>query len=171
MYQGVQSIGPKSRRGEWPAFRDTGNTYSSPFSTLSRRRCRSESGAYLGSVVAAERTLDTGKKKALIEKLLDAYNRSEIEVVTPSYRGPDRRDPNADENIVEPVSSVSFDAKGDPVWRMRADVPRRRKDDKPINLLDHLNLDSLSLQDEEPLRGEENTRPSEGYNPYNRNDE
>ena len=113
----------------------------------------------------------TDKKNALIEELLDRHNRSNIKVVTPSYRGPNRRDPEAEEGTVEPVCSVSFDVKGDPVLQMRADVLRRREDDKPIDLLDHLNLDSLSLQDEDSLHREENTRPSGGYNPYNRSDD
>ena len=140
-------------------------------STLSGRLCRSESGAYLGSIVTAERTLDTDKKKALIEERLDAYKRSDIEVVSPSYRGPNRRDPDANEDIVKPVCSVNFDVKGDPVLQMQANVPRRREDDKPIDLLDHLNLDSLSLQDADSLQREENTKPSGGYDPYNRDDE
>ena len=96
---------------------------------------------------------------------------SNPKIVTPSYRGPDRRESNADESTVEVVNSVSFDVKGDPVLQLRVDLPRRREDDKPINELDHLNLDSLSLQDEDSSQGEENTRPSGGYNPYNRNDE
>ncbi len=89
---------------------------------------------------------------------------SNPEIVTASYRGPDRRDPDAD----EPVGSVSFDVKGNPVWQLRVDLPRRRKDDKPINLRNCLDLDLLSVQDEE---GEESTKPTGGYNPYNRGDE
>ena len=96
---------------------------------------------------------------------------SNPEVVTPRYRGPDRRDPDVYEEYVEPILSVGFDVKGDPVLQTQSSVPRRRKDDKPINLLDHLDLDSLSLQDEDTSQVEKNTRPSGGYDPYDRSDE
>jgi hypothetical protein len=96
---------------------------------------------------------------------------SDSDVAMPRYRGPDRRDADADEENVESVLNVEFDVKGDPVLQAKSSVPRRREDDKPVNLLDHLDLDSLSLQDEDSSQDEKIVRPGGGYDPYNRNDE
>ena len=66
-------------------------------------------------------------------------------VVSRSYRGPDRRDPEqAASSRVE--RTVKFDAKGNPVLEVRTDVPRRRGDDKTIDLLKCLDADALNLR-------------------------
>lgn len=96
---------------------------------------------------------------------------SDPDVATPRYRGSDRRDADTDEENVEVVLNVEFDVKGDPVLQAQSTVPRRRKDDKPVNLLDHVDLDSLSLQDEDSPQDEKNARPGGGGDPYDRNNE
>jgi hypothetical protein len=71
--------------------------------------------------------------------------------VTRTYRGPDRRDPNnTDDSQVS--RSIKFDEKGNPVLEVRTDVPRRREDDRTIDLLKCLDADSLglALEDDEP---------------------
>jgi len=76
-------------------------------------------------------------------------------VVSRTYRGPDRRDPEqADTPKVE--RTVKFDAKGNPVLEVRTDVPRRRGDDNTIDLLKCLDADGLKLaleDDVTPPRG------------------
>ena len=80
------------------------------------------------------------------------------EVETSSYRGPDRRGCDAD-NVRS--GEAAFDDKGNSVWKLRTH-PRRREDDDTAKLMAPLDVDSLSLLDEE-------TAP-EGYDPYSRND-
>jgi hypothetical protein len=58
---------------------------------------------------------------------------------------------------------VSHDAKGNPVWRMSTDVPRRRQDDDTVDLLKCLDVEDLSLADDVPRED-----ASEGYDPYDR---
>lgn len=83
------------------------------------------------------------------------------EIVTFRYRGPDRRNHDPEAETVESTSGdVTFDAKGNPVWQIRVDVLRRRKDDDTMDLLKRLEVDSLSLADEHDAT--EDT----GYNPY-----
>jgi len=89
-------------------------------------------------------------------------------IITAGYRGPDRREPDADQDPGKPTGNVSFNETGNPVWQMRAEVPRRRQDDDTIDMLKCLDLDSLSLEDEDSLPGEEDTEPTDGYDPYNR---
>jgi hypothetical protein len=57
------------------------------------------------------------------------------------------------------LGGVTYDAKGDPVWEWRVDVPRRRQDDPTIDLLKCLDVDELRLEDD----GKE---VDEGINPY-----
>jgi hypothetical protein len=75
---------------------------------------------------------------------------ADAKVVSRTYRGPDRRDPDQVENSrVE--RTVKFDAKGNPVLEVRTDVPRRREDDNTIDLLKCLDADALKLQlEDEP---------------------
>ena len=61
-----------------------------------------------------------------------------------SYRGPDRRDPNA-ANPVEVTRTVRHDDKGNPVLEVRAVAPRRRNDDDTIDLLKCLDPEALQL--------------------------
>lgn len=63
------------------------------------------------------------------------------------FAGEDRRDHDAEQD--EQIESrVRFDAKGNPVWEVRTDVPRRRKDDNTVDLLKCLDDDSLALADD-----------------------
>jgi hypothetical protein len=63
-------------------------------------------------------------------------------------------------------TEIRFDAKGNPIWEMRATLPRRRADDDTVDLLKCLDIGSLSLADakDEP----ESTHETDGYNPYHR---
>jgi hypothetical protein len=86
------------------------------------------------------------------------------EIVTFRYRGPDRRGAvsiDIKEFMKgEKVGEVTFDAKGNPIWQLKVDIPRRREDDDTIDLLKCLDVDSLSLEDD--------SEPEDvpGYNPY-----
>jgi hypothetical protein len=73
---------------------------------------------------------------------------------------PDRRK----KEKVRPNGTVRFDAKGNPIWEVRVDTPRRRENDDTFDLIKSLDIESLSLSDEEP---EEETG-NRGYNPYSR---
>jgi hypothetical protein len=60
-------------------------------------------------------------------------------------------------------SEVRFDAKGNPVWHVRVDVPMRRKDDDDtFDFLKCLDVEGLSLSEDEPERKEGGV----GYDPY-----
>jgi hypothetical protein len=88
------------------------------------------------------------------------------EIVTFRYRGPDRRalhDSDAEQKF---VTEIRFDAKGNPIWEMRATLPRRRADDDTVDLLKCLDIGSLSLADakDEP----EGKHETDGYDPYHR---
>ena len=91
-------------------------------------------------------------------------------VVTRRYRGPDRR--LSHKNTEDVAVDVRFDAKGNPVWEMRATGPRHRKDDDTLDLLKCLNVDSLSIDGGEAgddAGGNRTARGRDsGYNPYER---
>jgi hypothetical protein len=73
-------------------------------------------------------------------------------VVSRTYRGPDRRDPNnTDDALVQ--RNIKFDAKGNPVLEVRTDAPRRREGDDTIDLLKCLDADELKLavEDDTPV--------------------
>jgi hypothetical protein len=57
------------------------------------------------------------------------------------------------------LGGVTYDAKGDPVWEWRVDVPRRREDDPTLDLLKCLDLNDLRLEDE-------TKEADQGVNPY-----
>ena len=60
------------------------------------------------------------------------------------------------------LGTVRYDAKGDPVWEWRVEVPRRRCDDTTVNLLKCLDSGTLSLaEDVSELRDAER-----GIDPY-----
>lgn len=81
-------------------------------------------------------------------------------VVTGDYQGPDRR---KEKDLTKPEHRLGFDAKGDPVWEVRADgIQRRRSNDDTVNLLKCLVPDSLSLEEDAPEKRQES-----GFNPYN----
>ncbi len=93
------------------------------------------------------------------------------DISTRSYRGSNRRDPNAADETVEIAGDVTFDAKGNAVWQTGAAVPRRRRDDGTIDNLKCLDLDSLALQDEGSSQDESRNGAAGGYDPYNCDDE
>ena len=75
-----------------------------------------------------------------------------------AYAGGERRKDSPE--LPETHAEIRFDDKGNPVWEVRADGPRRRKDDDTIDLLKTLDVESLALEaDEEPTG-------IPGYNPY-----
>jgi hypothetical protein len=86
---------------------------------------------------------------------------SNPKIVTRTYRGPDRRG-----RYPEDTSSgeVEFDDKGSPVWRLKT-IRLRRKDDDTLNLKKALEVDSLSLEGDEP---EPKPLKEAGYDPYSR---
>lgn len=61
------------------------------------------------------------------------------------------------------VGSVGHDDLGNAVWTWRVDVPRRRDDDPTLDLLECLDIDGLSLEDEDADAPEEKS-----FNPYNK---
>lgn len=83
------------------------------------------------------------------------------EVVTPRYRGPDRRTEGDAEAVLE--KRITHDAKGDPVLEVRITSPRRRQDDDTVDQLKCLDADSLSLDD--PLVEQSGSRE---FDPYGR---
>ena len=83
-------------------------------------------------------------------------------IVTPTYRGPDRRGLFPDDT---PSGEVEFDDKGNPVWKMKA-IELRRKDDQTLNELKTLKIESLSLEGDEPGPPKDS-----GYDPYLREDD
>jgi hypothetical protein len=89
-------------------------------------------------------------------------------ISTPTYRGPDRRDPDAKD---VPVGRVVFDEKGNAVWHAEDNVPRRRRDDSTINERNRFDVSSLSLRDEASSEESENSSPGETYDPYSSNGE
>ena len=71
-------------------------------------------------------------------------------------RGPPKLDPKA-------LGGVNHDDLGNAVWEWRVDVPRRRDDDPTIDLLDCLDVDGMSLEDEDST---DESEPS--FNPYDK---
>ena len=83
-------------------------------------------------------------------------------ISTPTYRGQDRRDVIADDDIEVLGGNVSFDEKGDPVWRARVEAPRHRRDDETIDTLKCLNAESVTLEGEDSFQGEQGTSAGGG---------
>lgn len=105
--------------------------------------------------------MTSNKDKTKLQQLDFAADQ---EIVTFRYRGPDRRD-NGPFDLKEfmkgeKVGEVTFDAKGNPIWQLKIEVPRRREDDDTIDLLKCLDVESLSLEDDV----EADDVP--GYDPY-----
>ena len=62
----------------------------------------------------------------------------------------DRRSESAEQDEEPQTSSgVRFDEKGNPVFEIRANVPRRREDDNTSDLLKCLDDESLALADDD----------------------
>ena len=60
--------------------------------------------------------------------------------------------------------TVGRDQLGNAVWEWRVDVPRRRDDDPTIDLLECLDVDGLSIEEEE----EKKPLKKGNFNPYNK---
>ncbi len=60
--------------------------------------------------------------------------------------------------------TVGRDQLGNAVWEWRVDVPRRRDDDPTIDLLQCLDVDGLSIEEEE----EKKPIKKGNFNPYNK---
>ena len=61
------------------------------------------------------------------------------------------------------VGQINHDDLGNAVWEWRVDVPRRRDDDPTLDLMQCLDLDGISLEDDGKAKPD---RPS--FNPYNK---
>jgi hypothetical protein len=61
------------------------------------------------------------------------------------------------------VGSVGHDDLGNAVWEWRVEVPRRRDDDPTIDLLQCLEVDGLSIEEDK-----EKPRKQGNFIPYNR---
>jgi hypothetical protein len=59
--------------------------------------------------------------------------------------------------------TVGRDQLGNAVWEWRVDVPRRRDDDPTIDLLECLDVDGLSIEEDE-----QQPRKRGNFNPYNK---
>jgi hypothetical protein len=60
------------------------------------------------------------------------------------------------------LGTVGHDDQGNAVWEWRVDVPARREDDPTIDLLECLDVEGLSLEDDNAKTGTDN------FNPYNK---
>jgi hypothetical protein len=71
-------------------------------------------------------------------------------VITRRYRGPDRRKPDQSSDEPEVERTVRFDDKGNPVLDVRTNAPRRREDDKTVDLLKCLDgdIEGLALEED-----------------------
>jgi hypothetical protein len=90
------------------------------------------------------------------------------EITTFRYRGPDRREGRSFElgDLLSPdekLGDVTFDAKGNPIWQLKVELPRRRKDDNTLDLIKCLEVDTIALADEADNDEAPKVR---GYNPY-----
>jgi hypothetical protein len=61
------------------------------------------------------------------------------------------------------LGKVGHDDLGNAVWNWRVEVPRRRDDDPTVDLLQCLDVDGLSLEDDEEPKTDEKS-----FNPYNK---
>jgi hypothetical protein len=88
------------------------------------------------------------------------------DVPPPAGKRRDRRGSRkrADGDAPKPgaTGSIEHDELGNAVWNWRVDVPRRREDDPTIDLLEILDVDGLSLKEDEPEENEAS------FNPYNK---
>lgn len=69
---------------------------------------------------------------------------TDAEIITETYRGPDRRKQEDDEDTIS--KEVRFDEQGNSVLDVRTDVPRRREDDDTVDLIESLDADALGLE-------------------------
>ena len=93
---------------------------------------------------------------------------SDQEIVTFRYRGPDRRERRSFNmgDLLSPdekLGDVTFDAKGNPIWQLKVELPRRRKEDDTLDLIKCLDVDTLALADD---ADDDEAPKGRGYNPY-----
>lgn len=62
------------------------------------------------------------------------------------------------------VGTVKHDDLGNAVWNWRVDVPRRRDDDPTLDLLQCLDVDGLSLEED----AKDEPEKQDSFNPYNK---
>lgn len=62
------------------------------------------------------------------------------------------------------LGAVSHDDLGNAVWSWRVDVPRRREDDPTIDLLECLDVEGLSLEDDDEAADAQ----EHSFNPYDK---
>jgi hypothetical protein len=69
------------------------------------------------------------------------------EIITPGYRGPDRRTHDQAQQDAEIYQTVISNAAGDVILDVRTNARRRREDDMTVNLLKCLDISDLSIED------------------------
>jgi hypothetical protein len=69
---------------------------------------------------------------------------TDAEIITDTYRGPDRRRQEDDEDTIS--KEIRFDEQGNSVLDVRTEVPRRREDDDTVDLIESLDADALGLE-------------------------
>jgi hypothetical protein len=86
------------------------------------------------------------------------------DIPPPAGENRDRRRSHQRDDAAAPkpgaVGSVEHDDLGNAVWNWRVDVPRRREDDPTIDLLECLDVEGLSLEEDEP------ETEDDGFEPY-----
>ena len=95
----------------------------------------------------------------------DKDNSSDSEIVTPKNREHDRRvaDPVSNEPV--PSVRVDHDSRGSTVLNVTTVTPRRRADDDTVNLQKLLDVDSLSIDDDDGPLEDGSDESSDGGNP------
>ena len=68
-------------------------------------------------------------------------------IITPTYRGPDRRRSDQSQDDVEVYQTVVASKVGEVILDVRTNARRRREDDMTVNLLKCLDISALSLED------------------------
>jgi hypothetical protein len=79
----------------------------------------------------------------------------------------DRRRKDARSGAKKPgaksLGAIGHDDLGNAVWEWRVDVPARREDDPTIDLLECLDVEGLTLEDDD------DKPEADDFNPYNKN--
>jgi hypothetical protein len=89
------------------------------------------------------------------------------DVSPPAGGANDRRQSDARREPAPPdaksLGTVGHDDLGNAVWEWRVDVPARREDDPTLDLLECLDVDGMSLEEEDDAETK-----TESFNPYNK---
>ena len=72
-----------------------------------------------------------------------------LEIITATYRGPDRRKLKIHNGESKPKARVWFDERGRAILGFTDDTPRHRADDDTLDYLKALDPGSLSLEDDD----------------------